>query len=236
MLPKLDPTRARFVIERIDDILSWESTVENTRDSKFVELGKYLCEVRAGQYWKTENLKSFDEFLAKRFPESRRKAYYLMSIHEHLPKPVKKQLPEIGWAKAVELVKVARADRENFDSERWTQKAHEMPKEEFRYEVEKHLHGEDSEASDLIYFKLYKSQIPIVEQAIETASLMLGTDRSRGYCLEMICADFLAGAHASSGDPDVLLKALLRSFLLLEEAQKFKFLSRIRSDAQKIAS
>jgi hypothetical protein len=32
-----------------------------------------------------ENLKSFDEFLARRFPESRKKAYYLMSIHEHLP-------------------------------------------------------------------------------------------------------------------------------------------------------
>jgi hypothetical protein len=31
---------------------------------------------------------------------------------------------------------------------------------------------------------LYKSQIPVVEQAIETAALMLGTDKSRGYCLE----------------------------------------------------
>ena len=35
----------------------------------------------------------------------------------------------------------------------------------------------------------------MVEQAIETAALMLGTDKSRGYCLEMICADFLAGAN-----------------------------------------
>jgi hypothetical protein len=26
---------------------------------------------------------------------------------------------------------------------------------------------------------------------------MLGTDKSRGYCLEMICADFLAGADIS---------------------------------------
>jgi hypothetical protein len=32
-----------------------------------------------------------------------------------------------------------------------------------------------------------------VEKALETAGLMLGTDKSRGYCLEMICADFLAG-------------------------------------------
>jgi len=236
MLPKLDPKRARFVIERIDDILSWESSVENTRDSKFVELGKHLCEVRSGQYWRTENLKSFDEFLEKRFPESRRKAYYLMSIHEHLPKQIKKDLPEIGWAKAVELVKLARSDRDRFDSARWAQKAQEMPKEEFRHEVEKHLNGEDSEASDIIYFKLYKSQVPIVEQAIETAALMLGSDKSRGYCLEMICADFLAGAHASNGDPEVLLNALLRSFVLLNEDQKISFLTQIEANAQKLAS
>jgi hypothetical protein len=29
----------------------------------FVELGQYLREVRAGQYWRLENLKSFEEFL-----------------------------------------------------------------------------------------------------------------------------------------------------------------------------
>jgi hypothetical protein len=45
-----------------------------------VELGEYLCEVRSKQHWKLEKLNSFDEFLAKRFPESRRKAYYLMTI------------------------------------------------------------------------------------------------------------------------------------------------------------
>ncbi|MBZ5658207.1 MAG: hypothetical protein LAO56_23335 [Acidobacteriia bacterium] len=51
--------------------------------TRFVDLGRYLCELRAGQYWRVENLKSFDEFLERRFPESRRKAYYVMSIHEH---------------------------------------------------------------------------------------------------------------------------------------------------------
>ena len=30
--------------------------------------------------------------------------------------------------------------------------------------------------------RVYKTQIPVVEQAIETAALMLGTDKSRGYC------------------------------------------------------
>ncbi len=65
-----------------------------------------------------------------------------------------------------------------------------MPREEFRREIEKELTGKEEEPSDLIYFKLYKSQVPVIEQAIETAALMLGTDKSRGYCLEMICADF----------------------------------------------
>ncbi len=44
---------------------------------------------------------------------------------------------------------------------------------------------EEREVSMIIYFKVYKS----LQQALETAALMLGTDKSRGYCLEMICAD-----------------------------------------------
>ena len=39
-----------------------------------------------------ERLSSFDDFLAKRFPESRRKAYYLMAIHENLTQIPKQQL------------------------------------------------------------------------------------------------------------------------------------------------
>src|SRR5271157_6090233 len=96
MPPKLNRKRALFVLTKIDEILAWERQKEAERDTRFVDLGRYLCEVRAGQYWRLENLKSFDEFLARRFPESRRKAYYLMSIHEHLPPQARKDLKEIG--------------------------------------------------------------------------------------------------------------------------------------------
>jgi len=90
MLPKLNKKRALFVLTKIDEILAWEQGKEAQRDTKFVDLGRYLCEVRAGQYWRLDNLKSFDEFLERRFLESRRKAYYLMSIHDHLPPEAKK--------------------------------------------------------------------------------------------------------------------------------------------------
>jgi hypothetical protein len=74
-------------------------------------------------------------------------------------------------------------------------KAKEMPKEGFKIEVERHLTGKETEPWEIIYFKLYKSQLPVVEKAVEMAALTLGSDKSRGYCLEMICADFLAGAN-----------------------------------------
>ena len=94
MPPKLNRRRALFVLGKIDEILAWEQQKETERDTTFVELGRYLCEVRAGQYWRLEDLKCFDEFLERRFPGSRRKAYYLMSIHEHLPPQGRKQLKE----------------------------------------------------------------------------------------------------------------------------------------------
>jgi hypothetical protein len=115
MPPKLNRKRALFVLTKVDEILAWERQKEAERDTRFVELGRYLCEVRAGQYWRLENLKSFDEFLARRFPESRRKAYYLMSIHEHLPPQARKDLKEVGWTKGLELAKLARRDGQHFD-------------------------------------------------------------------------------------------------------------------------
>src|SRR6266571_5037987 len=225
MLPKLNRRRALFVLTKIDEILAWEKRKEAERDTRFVELGRYLCEVRAGQYWRLENVKSFDEFLERRFPESRRKAYYLMSIHEHLPPQVRRELKEVGWTKGVELAKLARRDRQGFDCATWLHKARAMPKDRFKHEVQKELTGQETEPWEIIYFKLYKSQIPIIEQAIETAALMLGTDKSRGYCLEMICADFLAGANLETGNPELLLQSISRFFKFLPGEQKHAFLS-----------
>jgi hypothetical protein len=193
--PEINRRRAVFVLGRIDEILSWEKTREQEKDVRFVELGEYLCEVRAKQYWRLEHLKSFDAFLEKRFADSRRKAYYLMAIHENLTRIPKHELQQVGWSKATELVKVARKDGEEFDCATWLHKAKEMPKEGFKCAVECHLTGKETEPWEIIYFKVSKSQLPVVEKALETAALMLGTDKSRGYCLEMICADFLAGAR-----------------------------------------
>ena len=131
----------------------------------------------------------------------------------------------------MELAKVARRDGQKFNCATWLHKAQEMPKDVFRREVDRELTGEDKEPWEIVYFKLYKSQIPVIDRALETAALMLGSDSSRSYCLKMICADFLAGANLDNGDPDTLLFSMARFFRLLPEPQKQAFLESLTEKA-----
>jgi hypothetical protein len=129
------------------------------------------------------------------------------------------------------LAKLARQQGQRFESATWLHKARRMPKEEFRREVERELTGKDSEPSELIFFKVYESQIPVIEQAIETAALMLGSDKSRGYCLEMICADFLAGASIDGNNPEILLQSISRYYKFLPGKQQEVFRSEVAGQA-----
>ena len=79
----MDKVKAQQVLARIEEILRWEQRTEQQKDQKFAELGKHLCEVRKQRYWRL-GYKSFEAYLEEKFPDSRRKAYYLMSIHDQL--------------------------------------------------------------------------------------------------------------------------------------------------------
>jgi hypothetical protein len=57
----------------------------------------------------------------------------------------------------------------------------------------------------MVYFKLFESQLPLVERALYVASRMVGSERSRGYCLELVCADFLAGRGEESSAEEILM-------------------------------
>jgi hypothetical protein len=106
-----------------------------------------------------------------------------------------------------------------------------MTKEQLKRAVQKELTGKDSEPAEIVYFKFNKSQIPVLEQALETAGLMLGMDKSRAYCLEMICADFLAGTNREGEDSQVLLESALRFFKFLPDEGRKAFLNRVAEQA-----
>ncbi len=84
-------------------------------------------------------------------------------------------------------------------------RAKECTKQELKEEVYKYFTGEDYEPYEMVYFKLFESQLPLVERALYVASRMVGTERSRGYCLELVCADFLAGRTEESTPEEMLL-------------------------------
>jgi hypothetical protein len=151
-----------------------------------------------------------------------------MAIHEQLPRIPKVDLQQVGWAKATELAKVAKRDGQRFESATWLHEARELPKEEFKRKVSKHLTGKDTEPWEILYFKAYKSQLPVIEQALETAALMLGSDKSRGYCLEMICADFLVGVSLETGKQDALLPSLTRLVIGLPKPQRKQLLEDVQ--------
>jgi hypothetical protein len=211
----MDKARAQQVLARIDEILCWEEKVERQKDQRFAELGKHLCEVRNKGYWRL-GYKSFEQFLEAKFPDSRRKAYYLMSIHDHLKQIPTAEIEDLGWSKALELAKVARSEGRHFDSATWLHRAKESTKQELKEEVYKYFTGEDYEPYEMVYFKLYESQLPTVERALYIASRMAGTEKSRGYCLELVCADFLAGRTEES-TPDEILLAIERLVKVLPE-------------------
>ena|SRR5215469_16421777 len=111
----MDKARAQEVLARIDEILRWEQRLDQEKDQKFAELGNHLCEVRNQSYWRL-GYGSFEDYLEVKFPDSRRKAYYLMSIHDHLPQIPTEEVEGLGWSKALELAKIARNQGRRFDS------------------------------------------------------------------------------------------------------------------------
>jgi hypothetical protein len=76
----------------------------------------------------------------------------------------------------------------------------------------------------------YRSKV-MLNVDLETAGPMLGTNKSRSYCLEMICADFLAGAGLESQSPQAMLLALCRPYELLPDELKQTFSARLRKSA-----
>lgn len=231
---KLDRERGQFVLRRIDEVLAWEKSFEEERDARFAELGRYLCEVRDSEYWRLEQgCHNFEEYLARKFPASRRKAYYLMSIHDHLrPFLRTKEIDELGWSKAAELAKVARSQGREFKCATWLHKARELPREEFKREVEHFFTGQYPEPTETLCFRLTESQMEVVERALHTAALMIGSEKSRSHCLELICADFLAGASVEA-DPELLYLSVTRMYGLLQPKQQIRFLNEAQTKTPK---
>jgi hypothetical protein len=62
--------------------------------------------------------------------------------------------------------------------------------------------------------------LPVLERALYVASRMVGTEQSRGYCMELVCADFLAGRGDESSPEEILMVIHRLVHLLPREYQE----------------
>src|SRR5580693_9083111 len=104
--------------------------------------------------------------------------------------------------------------------------ARSLPKDQLKQEVEK-VTGAGLGTVGNCLLQAVQDPDSGLRAGDETAALMLGTSKSRGYCLEMICADFLAGAHMEGGNSESLLFALGRLYSLLPDQQKMEFVQQM---------
>jgi hypothetical protein len=80
----------------------------------------------------------------------------------------------------------------------------------------------------ILHFKAYKRQLSVIRQALETAGLMIGSDKSGGYCLKMIYADFFAGVSLEAGNRDALLPWPNPLGIGLEKPQRKQLLEEVQ--------
>jgi hypothetical protein len=90
-----------------------------------------------------------------RIPPNRTRVRLDPESYAQLPPQVRRELKEIDRI-GRELAKLARAEGQAFDCAPWVHKARQLPKEEFKREVEKELTGRETEPWEIISFKLKK--------------------------------------------------------------------------------
>jgi hypothetical protein len=74
-------------------------------------------------------------------------------------------------------------------------------------------------------------QLHVIERALDTAPLMLGSQKARGHCLEMICADFLAGASLGETDSGAFSVSVRRLIEFLPGPEKIELIQSLKETA-----
>ena len=143
----MDKTRAQQVLARIVDgrINGFYKDVVLLEQASVQEPKKTVKALLDAAGVTVTDFARFEGVLEAKFPDSRRKAYYLMSIHDHLHQIPTLEIESLGWSKALELAKVAKSEGRHFDSATWLHKAKEKTKQELKEEVYKYFTGGEYE-------------------------------------------------------------------------------------------
>ena len=177
-------------------------------ETAYLRLAELLHRVYSERMWEKWGFDTFEAYIEADLPFKRRKVFYLISIWDWFAVKVGDQavldkVKTLGWSKLRELVGVVTP--ENVDE--WVKKANEVSCRELaelcRKALDDRLAGDEAPLPSLdheaverkrtktLAFTLYPDQLETVEQALEIASVMAGSEK-KGYLLSVICLEFAA--------------------------------------------
>jgi len=196
---------AKEVLKEVDDLLVETEKAIDTAGSCFIDLSFLLLKVKRGAYWTERGCNSETEYIDKVFPQSRAQYYTFIRFGTHLAAYDRPKLKKWGRSKCEDLVRL-QVHFEGEIPEEWFGYLEEDNKETFRRRVRAYLDEKDekdkkkskelSEESkpenedSFITLKFFGNGIHTFNLAVETMKKIVGSDKSIGYLVEMICANF----------------------------------------------
>jgi hypothetical protein len=191
---------------------------------KWFELGKVLQVMFEKRYY-LDYAPNWKEFCLQCLDLKWRAADYLRITRMKCDEVGIKQdvAAQIGWAKLKEVVPViTKANKEHWVKEsRKEGTTTASLNTKVRLAMGKITREEAEKVPSKLFFSVYEDQLENIERALELARRLTVSD-SRGYCLEMICADFRGTYESEDGD---FSKVKIISGLLsrIEAVMKVKF-------------
>ena len=218
-MPENTPRRAQHVRRRIN-------IIRQQVDDAYVEMGQLLREVRQYRYWGLYGFDSFESFAETELRMRRRKAYYLMSVVDAYERlaigPGERE--GISLSNAVEIAAATRENGQPIDitperREELLHLAQTQTTRELRQTLreERGLPPVEFAACN---FAVTVDQQLIIDQALETVRIAAGANEdelSRGRLLELMAAEYLAGAAGyvvqrnPEGDQGVIMAPTLET-------------------------
>ena len=210
--------------ELYEQVLALKSEIE----VRWFELGKILQEIFEGRHYIDLGYATWRDFcevaLGPLELRWRTADYLRTTVMKCKEVGIKKEIAgQIGWSKLKEIVPVVTEK----NKEEWVKKAKkkgvtvQILNALVRVAQGKITEKEAEKLPSKLFFSLYEEQLENVERTLELAGRMTGSN-SRGYQLEMVCADFRGTYESPDGE---FLKGRIISDLLrrIEAVMKVKF-------------
>lgn len=195
---EVTPRRIQHVRQRL-------SRLRQQVDDIYLETGQLLRETHENQYWRGWGYDSFESYAETELRMRRRKAYYLISVadafHRLAIQPAERE--GITLSNAVEIAAVTRDRTTGLPVDITLERREEllnMARTQTTRELRQNLREERSLGpADFVpcNFAIQPDMAIVINQALEAARVAAGAhedELSRGRLLELICAEYIAGA------------------------------------------